>query len=220
MKTNKKIYDELGEGKHFLLTDYAENYELYVENQKTLNARKFNSTCNDHDQIFNLIKDEVLMRNPNPTFGLCHGVRSGLENKTLGDKLNCKIIGTEIGDKFGYPDITIQWDMHDIKEEWIGACDVIYSNSFDHVYDPIHCLNQWAKTLKPTGIIVLQHGYQGGHYIPELIPNKKYSPGDPFNAPITVYQEICDKYTPLQITSIKNWYGNNTELHLIIELKK
>lgn len=220
MKLNKEIYKKLGEGTDFLLTDYTDEYELYVENQKILNARKFNSTCNDPDNIFSLIRDEVLKRNPNPTFGLCHGVRSGKENKVLGEKLNCLVIGTEIGDKFGYPEITIQWDMHNVKDEWIGKCDVIYSNSFDHTYDPIYCLNQWAKTLKPTGIIVLQHGYRGGHFIPEAVPNKKYSPGDPFNAPISIYHEICNTYTPLQITEAKKWSGNDLELHLIIELKK
>ena len=220
MKTDKKIYGALGEGKSFLLTDYTGNYDSYVQNQKTLNSRKFNLSCNDPDYIFSLIKEEVIKRNPTPTFGLCHGVRSGKENKILSEKLNCTIIGTEIGDKFGYPEITIQWDMHDIKDEWISACDVIYSNSFDHTYDPIYCLNQWAKTLKPTGIIILQHGYRGGHFIPEIIPTKKYSPGDPFNAPISIYQEICDKYTPLQITEIKKWSNNDSELHLIIELKK
>ena len=140
------------------------------------------------------------------------------ENKLLGDQLNCKVIGTEIGDKFGYPEITIQWDMHEIKEEWIGACDVIYSNSFDHTYDPIYCLSQWAKTLKTTGIIVLHHSTVGGHYIPEAIQQKTYSPGDPFNASIEKLHQICE-YTPVKITNIKRWDTRPEVYHLILELK-
>lgn len=221
MKTNTEIYEKLGEGKDFLLTDYTDNYELYVENQKILNEKKFDRMpgCNDGINVFQEIKKEVLKRNPTPTFGLCHGVRSGVENKILGEILNCKIIGTEIGNKFGNPDITIQWDMHEVKDEWIGECDLVYSNSFDHTYDPIYCLNQWAKTLKRTGVIVLQHGIRGGHHNPDFIKDKKYSPGDPFNAPISVYQEICDNYTPLKIVDIKSWDNTSSEKHLILELR-
>lgn len=217
MKTDKIIYEQLGEGKTFLLTDYTNEYDLYVTNQKILNERKFGPGCNDSNEIFAKIKDEVLSRNSKPTFGLCHGVRSGSENKILGDMLSCTVIGTEIGDKFGYPEITIQWDMHEIKDEWLAACDVIYSNSFDHTYDPIYCLNQWAKTLKPTGIIVLQYAING-HYIPEIISSKKYSPGDPFNASIETYKQMCE-YTPLFISEVKTWDRRPGVTHLILELK-
>jgi len=217
MKTDKKIYEQLGEGKSFLLTDYKNDYKSYVDIQKYWNEKKFGSGCNDDASIFTKISNEVLSRNPNPTFGLCHGVRSGLENKTLGKLLGCKVLGTEIGDNFGHPEITIQWDMHDVKDEWIGACDVIYSNSFDHSYDPIYCLNQWAKTLKPTGIIVLQYGI-GGHYIQNLIEQKKYSPGDPFNASLEIYKHMCE-YTPLTISKVNQWDNRSKVYHLMLELK-
>jgi hypothetical protein len=217
MKTDKKIYDQLGEGKCFLLTDYTGDYDSYVDTQKFLNAKKFGSGCNDDYSIFKRISEEVLKRNPNPTFGLCHGVRSGLENKTLGELLECTVLGTEIGDKFGFPEITIQWDMHNVKDEWIGACDVIYSNSFDHTYDPIYCLNQWAKTLKPTGIIVLQYGVDG-HYIPDIIQQRKYSPGDPFNASIETYRQMCE-YTPIKISEVNCWDTRSNVYHLVLELK-
>ena len=224
-KENREIYNKLGEGKSFLLTDYTENYDLYVKNQNILNGRKFNMNCNDHDGVFEKIAEEVRTRIDVPTFGLCHGVRSGKENYVLGQKLNCKVIGTEIGDKFGYPEITIKWDMHDIKDEWLESCDVIYTNSFDHTYDPIYCLKQWAKTLKPTGIIVIQFSgledSPGGNYIPQHIQNKKYSPGDPFNSSLDTLIQMLE-YTPLKLTEAKNyWYstGNHNVKHLILELK-
>ena len=215
-KKNRKIYDDLEEGKNFLLTDYTDNYELYVENQKILNERKFGGGCNDGYDIFQKIRDKVLEINKNPTFGLCHGVRSGQENKWLGELLNCKVIGTEIGDKFGFPEITIQWDMHDIKEEWIDSCDVIYSNSFDHTYDPIHCLSQWSKTLNPkTGIIVLQYA-SNSHHIPRHIESKTYSPGDPFNAPEELLIDMVNNHTPLEMVSIETWRGNGVN-HIIFK---
>ena len=53
---NRKIYDNLNEGHKFLLTDYTDNYELYVKNQKILNERKFGGGCNDGHDIFQKIK--------------------------------------------------------------------------------------------------------------------------------------------------------------------
>ena len=91
--TNREIYKKLGEGTKFLLTDYSDENGLYVTNQKILNERKFHiDRCNDPKHVFESIKQEVLKRNPTPTLGLCHGVRSGRENKILGELLNCPVI--------------------------------------------------------------------------------------------------------------------------------
>ena len=75
-KTDRKVYNDLGEGNTFLLTDYTEEYDLYVKNQKILNERKFGPGCNDGLSIFEKIKENVLQRTNTPTFGLCHGSRS------------------------------------------------------------------------------------------------------------------------------------------------
>jgi SAM-dependent methyltransferase len=40
-------------------------------------------------------------------------------------------------------------------DEWVDSVDLIYSNSLDHSYDPIHCLRQWFKCLRPGGICIL-----------------------------------------------------------------
>ena len=225
IKTKREIYKEIGEGNTFLLTNYTEEYDLYVKNQKILNERKFGPGCNDGLSIFEKIKENVLQRTNTPTFGLCHGVRSGWENKTLGEQLGCTVIGTEIGDKFGHPDITIQWDMHDVKDEWIGKCDVIYTNSFDHSYDPIYALKQWASCLKETGIIVTQFieeqkgNLSGGHHIQRGIDTKTYSPGDPFNAPFTIFEKMINEHSPLEIHSINNWHEMGHVKHIILQLK-
>ncbi|MBK6621188.1 MAG: hypothetical protein IPG32_10020 [Saprospirales bacterium] len=50
--------------------------------------------------------------------------------------MNCEVIGTEISDSASKFSHTIEWDFHEVKPEWIGRADFIYSNSFDHSYDP------------------------------------------------------------------------------------
>jgi hypothetical protein len=110
----------------------------------------------------------------NPEFGICHGTRRGNEQKWFRENLNCEVIGTEISstaDQFAH---TIQWDFHETKPEWIEAVDFIYSNSFDHSYDPEKCLNAWMSCLKKGGICVLEHS--SGH--------RKSTCLDPFGADI------------------------------------
>jgi len=102
----------------------------------------------DINDISNHIKKHI----PNAKFGICHGVRNAWEVKQFRKKLGIKVIGTEIShtaDKF---DNTIQWDFHKVKDEWINNVDFIYSNSFDHSYDPVMCIDQWMKCIHSDGI--------------------------------------------------------------------
>ncbi len=92
------------------------------------------------------------------SFGICHGTRQGKEQKWFRKYLDCEVIGTEISEEVAknYPH-TICWDFHDIKKEWIESVDFIYSNSFDHSYDPARCINQWVRCLKSDGICIIEH---------------------------------------------------------------
>jgi hypothetical protein len=94
---------------------------------------------------------------PHPRFGICHGTRRGKEQEWFRKYLGCEVIGTEISDTATNFPHTIQWDFHRVKPEWIGAVDFIYSNSFDHSYDPETCLNGWMSCLKKGGICILEH---------------------------------------------------------------
>ena len=67
------------------------------------------------------------------------------------------MIGTEISDNAEIYPHTIQWDFHEIKEEWLESADFIYSNSFDHSYDPEKCLNAWMKCTRSGGICIIEH---------------------------------------------------------------
>lgn len=91
------------------------------------------------------------------TFGICHGTRQGKEQMWFRRELGCDVLGTEISDTaLDYPN-TIQWDFHNKKAEWVEAADFIYSNSFDHSYDPERCINCWVDCLKVGGFIILEH---------------------------------------------------------------
>lgn len=89
---------------------------------------------------------------PDVQFGICHGTRRGVEQEMLSKELGIRVIGTEISDTaLQFPN-TIQWDFHQVKQEWIGVVDFIYSNSFDHAVDPELAISQWMKCLKPMGL--------------------------------------------------------------------
>jgi len=92
-------------------------------------------------------------------FGLCHGTRRGAEQAWFREYLGegAAVIGTEIADSAEQFPHTIQWDFHEVKEEWAGAVDFIYSNSLDHSYDPEKALNAWMRCLRPGGMCLLEH---------------------------------------------------------------
>jgi hypothetical protein len=93
-------------------------------------------------------------------FGLCHGTRRGLEQAWFKDCLGCEVIGTEISNTATqFPD-TIQWDFHEVKPEWVGAVDFIYSNSWDHSFDPERCFTAWTSCLRVGGLMILEHSNQ------------------------------------------------------------
>ena len=90
--------------------------------------------------------------------GLCHGTRRGLEQAWFAQRLpGCEVWGTEISDTAADFPNTIQWDFHEVKPEWRGAMDFIYSNSLDHAYDPEKALNAWMSCLRPSGLTLLEH---------------------------------------------------------------
>ena len=90
--------------------------------------------------------------------GLCHGVRNGKEVEFFKKYLpGCKVIGTEISPTANNYKNVIEWDFHDIKKEWLSRHDFIYTNSFDHAYNPAKAIVNWIKSLKKGGILIIEH---------------------------------------------------------------
>lgn len=136
------------------------DYNKYKQIQTEGNKRKINNVWVIEENVAFLaqyIKDK---KNGHPEFGLCHGTRRGKEQKWFRKYLNCEVIGTEISDSANQFSNTIQWDFHETKEEWKNSVDFIYSNSFDHSYNPKKCLDAWMSCLNEDGICIIEHTSQ------------------------------------------------------------
>ena len=131
------------------------------------------------------------------SFGICHGTRSGVEQKWFREYLpDCRVIGTEISDTAKQFPFTIEWDFHHVKLKWLRSVDFIYSNAFDHSYDPERCFVSWMSCIRPGGICIIEHS-SGHENITEM---------DPFGAHI--------KNMPYLI---EQWSNGRYRVHEIIQ---
>jgi hypothetical protein len=126
------------------------SYDDYVAAQLKTNEAKRDRVWVHQNELRQLAV-AILQLVPRPKRGLCHGVRNGVEVRVLRDLLRCEVWGTEISPSAADFEHVIQWDFHQVKDEWLGAMDFIYSNSLDHSYDPQACLSGWLKCLSPRG---------------------------------------------------------------------
>lgn len=131
-----------------------ENYKKYVKAQIRKNKRKLNVIWARDDEIKIICK--IIKKIPSATFGICHGVRNAWEVERFREKLGIEVIGTDISPTIVDFPHSIQWDFHEIKDEWINNVDFIYTNSFDHSYNPELCLDRWMKCIKKNGLCFIQ----------------------------------------------------------------
>ncbi len=181
------------------------SHEHYLRAQRrTLNRRGYgpyfsleniNDTCDWFDAA--LIREQYpgthiqWPREPrHPQFGLCHGARCGRESDAfLARYPTATILGTDIEPKSGKTaqietkTKVVQYDFMTVNSEWIGKADFVYSNSFDHVSDPIKALNIWLDQLTPAGFLFL-------HWFPQSIPVKD---GDCFGAHLDEYMGLVEE---------------------------
>jgi hypothetical protein len=161
----------------YLRPDGSFDYEQYRRIQTEGNRRKIDWVWAVEENIA-FLADYITRVAGAPHFGLCHGTRRGKEQEWFRKYLGCEVIGTEISDTATQFPHTIRWDFHETKPEWIGAVDFIYSNSFDHSYDPQRCLDAWMSCVKPGGLCILEHS---SDHSPEVA-----SALDPFRADMVV----------------------------------
>jgi hypothetical protein len=161
-----------------------ESYEQYKEIQIRTNKKKLKKVfcgANELSLIVNYIKD----KNLKVEHGVCHGVRRGFENQYFKDQLNADVFGTEISDTATKFTDVIEWDFHEVKEEWIKKFDLIYSNSMDHSYKPKECLDAWMSTLSDNGRLYL-------HWTKYSLP-KHSNQKDPFGASFEEYKAMIEE---------------------------
>ena len=136
--------------------DGSFDYEKYKRIQIKGNRKKLDKVWVREENVF-YVSNYIRSTLGNIDFGICHGTRRGKEQEWFRKYLHCKVVGTEISDTAEDFPFTIQWDFHDTKSEWIDSVDFIYSNAFDHSYDPEKCLITWMSCVREGGICILEH---------------------------------------------------------------
>ncbi len=145
---------ERGDG--FDLVKYEGDYETYKEIQTAANKAKLNWRSVQQANI-EWLCDRLAEDGNRLQRILCHGTRNGAEQSFFLAKLpGAEIIGTEISDTAAQFPMTIQWDFHEVKPEWVGTIDVVFSNSWDHSYNPEKLFPAWLSCVAPGGAMVLE----------------------------------------------------------------
>lgn len=174
---------------HYLNADGEFDYELYKRVQIAGNRRKLDWQWVDENAVAYLAS--YITRQTSPSFALCHGTRRGNEQLWFRERLQgCEVIGTEISDTARDFPFTVQWDFHDENPTWLGRADFVYSNSWDHSYDPRRLFPTWAGQLAPGGLLILEHTSQH-------IRAKEL---DPFGATLEELIELLNQVLPPTVT--------------------
>ena len=178
---NRALYAErigapkiLAQGERRLVSferDGQLDYDLYRQVQEEGNRRKIDQVWVNEDAIHRLARAAQALGPVRRI--LCHGTRNGAEQRFFKAAIpGAQVLGTEISSTATqFPD-TIQWDFHDLKDEWVGAWDLLYSNSWDHAFDPDRLFANWIASLRPGGVMGLEHTTQ---HSPDSV-----TPLDPF----------------------------------------
>ena len=136
------------------------NYNEYVICQKEANSRKSANVWVVEENIKFLA--DYVNKNIEAKNGLCHGTRGGYEQKWFNKYISgCLTIGSEIGDASA--ENTIQWDFNIQNPDWINKFDFIYSNSFDHAFNPMSTIKIWFEQIKSGGYIFLEYDKRQEH---------------------------------------------------------
>ena len=134
-----------------------DSYEEYRHVQISANKLKFSQVYAEDPEL-KRIAGHFLRHTRGEGLGLCHGVRNGYEVRkfrSLMPALN--LVGTDISPTAEKVDNCIVWDMHEVKPEWVGAVSFMYSNSWDHAYDPNLLFARWSESLAPHGRLYLSY---------------------------------------------------------------
>lgn len=134
------------------------DYDTYREVQTAGNKAKLNKQFVKESHIAILAAAIDAAIGP-VQFGLCHGTRRGREQAWFTARLNGNphVLGTEISDTATQFANTVQWDFHDSNPDWAGKADFVYSNSWDHAFEPRRAFSSWMESLRPGGWLLLDH---------------------------------------------------------------
>ena len=139
------------------------NYKEYADSQVAAYNRKFKNVWAVEENIKFLSEYLNKFFQSKPLAGLCHGVRQGLEMEWFEKYLQpfSNVSGTDIGGSCA--DNIFKWDFNELNIEWLNKFDFIYSNSFDHAFNPESTLQVWSGQCKRGGMILLEYDKRQEH---------------------------------------------------------
>ena len=79
---------------------------------------------------------------------------------------------------------------------------IIYSNSFDHSYDPVKCLNTWKDQLSSDGSLYLEHCWQPQHNISRWSDPLEISKEELLNLFMNVGLKVIDNFPTIKNNQI------------------
>lgn len=197
----EKIGDKRVEsGDGFDLVKFEGDYETYKEIQTAANKAKINWRS-VHQPNIEWLCDRLAESGNKLNRILCHGTRNGAEQSYFRAKLpDAEIIGTEISDTATQFPMTIQWDFHEVKPEWLGAIDVVFSNSWDHSYQPQKLFPAWLSCVAPGGAMVLEWSERHAKNDATAI--------DPFRAELPALMKFVTGFAGNFLPPEVAWFGN------------
>ena len=102
-----------------------ENYDEYVKEQTQANVAKLKNVWVRENAI-----QKVVSYKPFASSILCHGTRNGRELEYFKKFLpHAEVVGTEISHTATQFKNTIQHDFHEVREDFVGKFDIVYSKS-------------------------------------------------------------------------------------------
>jgi trans-aconitate methyltransferase len=181
------------------------SYEHYVQAQINGNLQKEGTVWVKPETIETIVKQHD--REVNAV--LCHGTRAGRElNCFKRHYPNAEVVGTEISpNATNYP-MTVQWDFNLPKEEWVRKFDIVYSNSFDHVFNPFGTFEVWSNQLSENGTLYVE--------IPTRIHNNTSTEMDPLEISIEEFEQLVDFFDMEVVCKLDAWGGVSRTNYTII----
>ena len=129
------------------------SYQDYVRHQQSkfafLNLAEYDRTY--REQLRERLRSSPFLK-PGASV-LCLGARQGTEVKAFRD-FGCFAVGIDLNP--GKDNLfVLPGDFHDIQFP-SASVDIIFTNSFDHTFDPSRLLSEITRLLKPDGVLVIE----------------------------------------------------------------
>lgn len=130
------------------------DYDEYIKAQKETTDKKYGKLVYVRKKVVEGIYEALKSENVKSI--LCHGTRSGEEQKLFKKHFNCYVWGSELSEKASNAEMTTIWDFNMVNPDWIGKFDIVYSNALDHSITPIETIGVWGNQLSENGWLLIE----------------------------------------------------------------